>query len=470
MKSNLYLAEVEVIKNLKLLSEQDDDEYTKISPEEVYKLLDAAGNIGAVLRHPKFKGKKLYVTGNLNVSNRKELEHLGNIGYVDGDLNISRTNIEDISQITVKGRTWDSSTPIERRRLRKELLEKKAINDERRQSKEWDVNNPNIDELGLKANALYQYFIDNGDVSEQSEDEKEEYNLVKSQIEELNKKYDESEEPEEYNKIYDEISSLEDKLEELGPKFDVYDLYPLKWSFYGLSTFEVLHEDHKNEEYTVGDSDEMEDAALEYSENLIDDVGLDGFRPGFIDDYLDEDAIRSLFEEDYNEYVRENPDSYFDKSDYQLTDEQEKRIEQLQTYIEELEEFIKEKENEQNELENEIEDPQEYEKAYDEVQKLIDEAEKNKETAQDELDGIEPDNEPTEEMIENKVTEIVDEMMEDPIRSLKNRGADIKYYIDEKALAKGLVDSDGWEVMNGYDGRYESIDVKNETFYVMRVS
>jgi hypothetical protein len=73
-------------------------------------------------------------------------------------------------------------------------------------------------------------------------------------------------------------------------------------------------------------------------------------------------------------------------------------------------------------------------------------------------------------MIEDKVQSLVDDDMESPIRSLKNHGLEIRNFIDEDRFARGLVDSDGWEIMNGYDGRYDEVSVANEVFYVMRVS
>ena len=469
MNRSIFSAELQAIKNLRLLSEQEDDEYYRISPEEVVKLLDYAYNSGAVLRLPKFKGKKLYVTGDLKLSNRKELTHLGNIAYVDGILDISNTGISDLSGVTVKRYTWDSGTPIEQKRIKKELEEKKEIANERRQEKEWHLNNPNIDEIGLKANALYKYFIENGKVEEMFYEE--EYNEIKSKINELNKKAEETEDMKEYSSILDEISDLEDKLEGLGPKFDVYDIAPEKYKHYGnLKRFEVLHPDHRNEEYTVGTYDEMEDAAIDYAKNTIDEIGLDGFNQSFIERYIDEDAVKSMLEEHYYDSVRDSPESYFDKSDYELTKEQEDRIEELQNYIDELEDYIKEKEDEQGNIESEIEDPQEYTKAWDEIQNLINDAEKKKDDAQEELDGIEPDKEPTTQMIEDKVQELIDDDMDNVPRTLRNFGLELKEYVDLDELAKGYVESDGWGIMNGYDGNYEYVKVNDKDFYVMRLN
>ena len=49
-------------------------------------------------------------------------------------------------------------------------------------------------------------------------------------------------------------------------------------------------------------------------------------------------------------------------------------------------------------------------------------------------------------------------------------GLPIKEYVNEDALAQGLVDSDGYGVMNNYDGNYDSEDVNGITYYVMRIN
>ena len=77
--------------------------------------------------------------------------------------------------------------------------------------------------------------------------------------------------------------------------------------------------------------------------------------------------------------------------------------------------------------------------------------------------------EPTQDMIDNKVEEYVREVRRDPIGYLNDMGADIKDYVDKDALAQGLVDSDGWGVMNSYDGDYDSVNIAGETYYIMRI-
>jgi len=235
---------------------------------------------------------------------------------------------------------------------------------------------------------------------------------------------------------------------------DVYMMYPQpRYTHYGLQQFEVLIPGFKNNEYTVGTEEEMDDAALQYAKNYVDDVGAEGFNESFIEDYLDVDAIVNMAEEDYEYQIRDYPDSYFSDSDYELTYEQEQRIEQLESQIEDLEQ-------QKLELDSDDENYYDYEEDLD----------NQIEALQEELDSIEVDTEPTEEMIENKVYELVRDVRRDPLDYLKNYGLNIKEYIDEDELAQGLVNSDGWGIMNSYDGQYDTEEVNGVTYYIMRVN
>jgi polyhydroxyalkanoate synthesis regulator phasin len=271
----------------------------------------------------------------------------------------------------------------------------------------------------------------------------------------LEKEYDETEDDDRVTELTDAIEETQEEIDELEEKdVDVYMMYPnSRYSHYGLQHFEVLIDGFKDREYTVGTEEEMDEAALAYAKSYIDDVGADGFNESFIEDYLDVDAIVRMAEEDYEYSVRDSPESYFNDDDFELTSEQEERIEELEAQIADLEQ-------QQWDLDSEQED---YEELYDDFQINID-------ALQEELDGIEVETEPTDEMIDDKVQELVRDVKRDPLDYLREYGLPIKEYIDEDALAQGLVDSDGWGVMNGYDGQYDSEEVNGETYYIMRTN
>jgi uncharacterized coiled-coil DUF342 family protein len=478
MINKILLTEKQSLIRLRMLTEQYDDsdlklsdEYYKITPEEYEEIMKLSGYHGqGVTKIKKFGGKPLWITGNVDLS-RTPTDSLGNVVYIDGRLDISSTQVKDLGNVKVKGHIWDGGSPREKIRVAKELRERKdALNDDRI-NKTRDLNNPLIDEEDVKAAALFEWLVNNGDVNDPTDEEKQEIDRLTKELDDLNIKYEESDNPDEYNQLYDRISEIEDELEDLRPSIDVYDIDKNRGNFYGLLNFEVLDPDFRGQEYTVGTYSEMDDAALEYAENYIDDVGLDGFNAGYINNYIDEDEVRRYAEDMYEHDIWESPESYFDDDDWELTEEQEKRKEQLEEYIETLEELKSETEDEQNELENEIEDPDEYSQKYDELQSKIDEIDGNIEKAQNELDELEPDKDnPTQDMVDKKLEERIRDVLYDPASWIKDYGLEIKDFVDKNELAKGLIDDDGWGIMNGYDGNYDSISINNETYYIMRIN
>ncbi len=86
---------------------------------------------------------------------------------------------------------------IELAKKEKERLRKLEINrilnqrreeaEERRLDGDWDLSNPDIDEIGLKAQALLEYLVDNGDAQVLTNEQKIEIQRIKDEIERLNR-------------------------------------------------------------------------------------------------------------------------------------------------------------------------------------------------------------------------------------------------------------------------------------------
>lgn len=452
MSRKLRLTESELHNVIRRIIEQSDDEYYKISPEEYLEMMQYASYNGNIFRKQKqYGGKPLYITGDLDLSG-KDVTDIGPIAYVDGLLDIRNTKVSNLGDLKVKRYISDSGTPRERIREKRELDTKLAEQESLRDSDEWALEQG--DETGEKAHALFNSLRNTGEIETLSDEDKEKLVILRQKLEDLNKEYDETEDEDKVVELLNDIDNTQEEIDELEENnVDVYMMYPTRYTHYGLQQFEVLIPGFKNNEYSVGTEEEMDDAALQYAKSYIDDVGVEGFNESFVEDYLDIDAIVSMAEDDYDYQVRDYPDSYFSDEDYRLTDEQEERIEQLESQIEDLE-------IQQNELDTDRED---YDELYEDFQNHID-------ALQEELDSIEVDTEPTEEMIENKVYELVRDVRRDPLDYLKNYGLSIKEYIDEDELAQGLVDSDGWGVMNGYDGQYDSEEVNGITYYIMRTN
>lgn len=456
----------------------DPEEYVKVTSKEYINLMQLSSYYGiGVTKLRQFGGKKLWIDGNVDLSNTPT-KSLGNVGYINGNLLIYKTNVSDISNISVKGYVSDSGTPIEKRRLAAILKEKMDNAESRREDDEWNLNTTS-DIEGVKANVLFKWLVNNGDIDTITEEEKNKLLELKKELEILQQRYNDIEDvpsnDEMITMLSNIISEVENEIINLEEKqIDVYNIIPITYSNHGMSMFEVIGVyGLENNEYSVGDNDEMDSGAISYAESFIDDVGLDGFSSGYIDSYIDEDYFRKYFEEFYYDDVSENYNIYFTENDYELSDEQESYKLKLEEHKEKLEALKTEYEDKLNELENEIEDPEEYRIEYERLEKKIDNYSEAIDDADEKINDIVPDDEPTQEMIDNKVEDMVKDAEYNRVDRLKEFGLDIKDFISISDLAQGYVNDDGWGIMNGYDGTYDSesiqYDSNSMTFYIMRL-
>jgi hypothetical protein len=471
MINKILLTENRILKGLRMINEQDSEEYYKISPEEYQELMEFASyNGNAVTKLKKFGGKPLWITGYVSLRNTPTVS-LGNVARIEGGLDISKTKIKSLGNTVVDGHVSYYDTPMHSIEIQKEYDRKREEMSDDRENGTRDLNYEGIDDDDIKANALFKWLVENGRIEGLDKDSVEEKKKIEDELLDLNSKLEDNDDMVEYTELYDKISELEERLEEINSAIDVYDIYKHTYTHYGLTNFEVLNGEFHGEEYTVGTDSEMDEACQEYTENLIDDVGLDGFRPGYIDSYIDEGELRDYVEQYYESDIWDNPEVYFNDDDFELTEKQVKRKEELEKYIETLEELKSETEDEQNELENEIEDSDEYSQKWDELQAKIDEIEGIMEETQEEIDGIEPDTDtPTQDMVDEVLNERVKDALYDPADWIKEHGLDIKDFIDKEELAKGVAEDDGWGVMNSYNGDYDDVSVNNVTYYIMRIN
>ena len=461
---------------VKVLKEQEEGEYYKISPQDYLDLLKMASYNPRVTGIKKFKGKPLYITGKLKLTDSDNtMTSLGNVAVVDGDLDvsgvplktlgnvkvignldISRTNISNLGGVYVKGWVHDYGTPIAAMRIRREELKKMSEAESRREDNDWGLDNPDIDMEGLAANVLFNHLVE------------EELKSKLEQYEEIQYRYKsikDTASKEELESLEDESIDLLNEIERLKEQgADVYSIIPTSYRSYNNTyNFEVIG--LRGQEYLVGLYDDMYEAAIENTEQLLDDVGTEGLSKSLLQNNLDKKQIRDEMEEFYEDDIRENPEIYFNPRDYELTDEQEERKEQLENYIYQMEDLKTEKEEE---LEN-----TEDENIITNLEREIEEIEENIEKAQDELDSIVPDEEPTEEMIEKMVSKMVRGRDEEDW--LEELGRDLKDYVDMRGVAEDIVQIDGIGTMSRYNGRYEDVyitglDGTRHNFVIVRTN
>jgi len=463
MKKVIKLKENDIHNIVKIvLEQQDEGEWVKVSPERYAELMKYAGYYApGIANLPEFRGKKIWITGNLDLANTPT-KSLDGIKYIEGQLNINKTQISSIDGIDIKGYVNDWDTPL--RRVKEKRIKAKKIADAniRREDDEWrlDTGYGRADDVAYGAHAVLEYIIANHSNSVKMMTDKDSKRLVELNdlLDNLREKETEYEEQgRDLTDVHADIEVAEDEIEEIGNKMDLYHLIP-DGEHYNMPRFEILEIDELyGDVYCAGTPEQMEDAAYEYVRQQVRDDGYSNFNSGFVEDHIDTEEVVDYFRDVYEQDVRDSPDSYFDDDDYELSDEQEARIEEIESLISVLE-------NRLEELEDEVEEPTEYSAAYDEIQERIDELESEK----DDIESSEK--ELTEEMIEQKVDDLLDDVRRDPLGSLRNFGIeDYDNYINERDFIEAVVEADGVGIINSYDGSYDTFYVNGQEYYVMRL-
>jgi len=347
----------------------------------------------------------------------------------------------------------------EKLRIRRIIEQRRNEADERRAEGEWDLTNPNIDEIGLKANALFAYLESEGDYQILTNEDKEKIQSLRSEIERLNNEYNDSEDVR--TDLLDSVETLEDELAEFDEYIDVYSLIP-QGTHYDMTTFQLV--ESLNEEYAVADEDEMESSARDYVEQLIDDIGYEGFSKNFVMGFIDEDAVVSYMEDFYDDDVRNNPEIYFDESERDFSDEQKDKINFNNKTIQQLESFVSSLEDELNDTEDDEEQ--------EELNEKIEESNEKIEELTEEIEEIEsePNGDFPEKLIEEKVDDLLDDVKRNVQHYMNEFGLNYEDYIDKDEFITGLIDSDGYGMVGSYDGNVSEYYIKDETFYVVRLN
>ena len=478
---------------VRAMVEQVEEEYYHINPEDLLKMLTAGLNrLDVLTKLKKFQGKPLWVDGNLNLEGRpmttlgniagvsgdlklsscKNLKDLGNLKYVQGQLDISYSSVSSVDGVEYGGlRAYDSE--MENKEFRKAFNQKFASVESNRAEGIYD--DPSSGEDAAKRWALLQYLGDNeGSVMIMTDEVKEEYSQLKTELASLEERYDAAEDEDTIDDLTEEIDLAQNRIEEIENEYiDVYDIVDAEYSNYGMKSYLVkgLGNYRNPNEYSVGTEDEADRGLESYWENYVDDVGLDGFNEYTIEGHIDGDDVANDARDYIEDDIRENLEGYFNLDNLDLTDDQEREIAVLQQYIEELETYISDLEEEQTSMDFDTDNEDEYERQQQELQVKIDEAEQKKDETQDKIDGIEP--EVTEDMIESEVDDRVSEIRRDPLQYLKDHGYDkdtIMNYVDLKSLTQELIQNGNYGDMNSHDGDYDSYKIDGTYYIVMKTN
>ena len=229
-----------------------------------------------------------------------------------------------------------------------------------------------------------------------------------------------------------------------------------------MTKFELVED--LNEEYAVGTEYETERSAEDYADELIDDLGYDGLRQSFVEQYIDEDEVAETMRDIYQEDVYQNPEIYFNDDQRELSNSQrdtvrrnEKIISQLKQTIESLEKALLD-----------VEEDEEIDNINDEIGEVSDKITE----LEEEIEEVksEPDGDYPSDLVDEKVDELLEEVRKNPKYYITEYGMRMENYINKRELIKGYVNEEGYGILNSWDGSYEQYEVNRETFIVMRIS
>jgi len=324
---------------IKKIIKEETEEWVDVSPEEYKELLDYVNGDGSIIKRlPDYAGKKIRITGELDLRGNKNVTNIDSIDLVQGDLDIAYTKIPFFDKNKVRGRLdyWGS----EMQRLEKLKIHKQRLAHQEllRQDDDWNVEND--DKESNETEAIFEYLKESGSVEEGE---------------------------------------------------DKYFLFKEKYNHYGNSSVYLwLGSKNFESEYVVYEGeDNLHEAAKEKLESLIEEVGFDAFREHVWENHIDERYVRDYLYEDYNEYVRESPEDWNIKREF--TQQQKQYLEIHQASIDRLNQKLEDgglTDEEVEEIENDIYD---YEQLMEDI-KENPEGDYNEQEIEDTIESMVEDN------------------------------------------------------------------------------
>ena len=483
---------VGLIKTIIFEETEDQNNYYDLSPEQYYKLLRSVNFMAqAIPKLPMFKGKKLRVNGNLNLSD-KPIKSLGELS-ITGQLDIRNTNIKSLEGVEYGVLGTYYGTPyaeeIERRKKQKERDDA----DQRRIDDEWNLND--TDNTGSMAHAVFRFMVNEGDIDELDEDEIEELKSLEQKLEELQDRIDVESDADVVDELTNDYDELQYDIDELKSKNnDVYGLIPTGYNHYEMDTFRSIHDDTNGNTYAVGTEYEADKSLETYYDDMVDD--LSNFDRNTLSYYIDGDEVAEYFEDMIREGIYDDPDNY-DVIRY-LSKSQETEIKELEVelfllnygIIPPLELVVNRENNWEytdgvgnkiNFISNQdgsstvllngtptLKNPVYEDIDWDEMSENISERIVD---INDEIETIKdnPDGDLDDSTVEREVEEKMDEIKDDPVRWLDDYGMEYQQFVDVRGLKDQLVSESDYGTLASYDGTYDEIRVDDTNYVVFRI-
>jgi hypothetical protein len=421
-------------KNIKNIIKQfimeSDENVVHITPEKYVELMNFVGHDGRRINNLKqYKGKQIVIDGSIDVSNTDAM-YLGNI-TVNGNVRADNSELRSKQGVSTKYISY-YGTPLKKQEIYQEFQRRKEIQNDRREEGYFEERESlsDVDKCTL---ALFNFLISTEYEEKTPEDSQRLQDLYaeKERREQIEKETEDDEN-------LTELRAIDAEIEEIEGRIDIYDII-YEGRHYLLHSFKVLeHHGESRATWAVGDEYYTEKTAVQTVENLIDDVGIDGFRGSFVENHIDEEELKDYFRGSEEDYVRENLEDFFDEDDFEYSDTE------VQQRIDEITEMLEDSENLSQEQ-------------YDELNEELDELKDSDKTI--------PEN-----LIEEKVESLLEDKTYDAATTIRDYGLNMQDFVDMDALIKDVVDTDGYgTTINSYDGTEDTVEFDNETYYIFQI-
>jgi len=391
--------------NIRMVLREQDEEWVSVSPEEYMDLLKYVNGDGSIInRLPDYKGKKIKIDGDLNLSYNGDITNIDSIDYVDGNLDISKTNITYFDKNKVKGwfRYYNS---------RMEQIEKKKILDKKlkvlngyRENGEWNVED-NDDEVSNETEVLFLHLMDIGSVGKYENEEGE--------------------------------TVPEDKY--------------FIWTDSNHKYYEWLGDENGESEWLVIPDDKIDDVARRYLQDRIDELGYEAFREYVWENNLDRDRVDRWLYDYYSDDITNNPEEFdIPKT---LSQQQKNYVNIYTQKIEKLKIRLNDEELDENQVE-EIEDEM------TDIEEIIEDINDSPEGDYDEA--------AIEDEINGRVDDVGSDFLRHLEDMGYDADYILEFVDIDGVITDIINDDGYGSIINNYDGRDDEYKINGKWYHVMR--
>ena len=270
---------------------------------------------------------------------------------------------------------------------------------------EQDSTKGPVDMIDVKANVLYEWLIENG------------------------------EDPDEVS-----ISDIEHR-----------------GSYYDTDEFEVEGVDGV---FTVGTDNEMMSSSKQSLEEMIDEMGYEGFSRSLLEEFIDEEEVSYYAKDFYEDDVYSNPESYFEEDKRMLSNKQKEQVDIFEMRKDRLnrsiEQFLNGLGGENDEW---------YRRKIKELEGIVEEFDEEIEMIKGDPDGDYP-----EDLVSQVIDDNVREVKRNPMLFMDDFGLDFSNFINKKKFIEEIINTDGYgHTLNRYDGSADEVFVDGDLFFIMRI-